>query len=94
MAVGGWLIGVLLNSGGEGPVRHFYAIAQPDRARAEWAAADYALTEGAVAVSPHGGVEPVEAVCELSQAALKSLALRPGQVKALGWKWPRRWVVG
>ncbi len=88
----GWLVGVLISIDQAEPVRHYYAVAQDDRARAEWAAADLALTEGAVAASPHGGVEPVEAMCELSAAALRSLVLRPGQIKALGWKWPRRWV--
>ncbi|WP_158915550.1 hypothetical protein [Caulobacter sp. S45] len=90
---GGWLVGVLVEIDHAVPLRHFYAVAQDDQARAEWAAADRALGAGVIASSPHGGVEPVEGMCRLSPAAIKSMGLAAGQVKALGWKWPRRWLL-
>ena len=94
-APAGWMIGVLLELEDEpNPLRHFYAVAQPDQARAEWAAADRALLAGAIASSPYGGMEPVEAVGELSGHALRHLALKPGQMKELGRKWPRRFLAG
>lgn len=89
----GWLIGVLLEIEGErAPLRHYYGVGQPDRARAEWAAVDIALTEGRVVTSPVGGVEPVEAVNPLSVWRMGIVGLRPGEVRALGWKLPRRWL--
>jgi hypothetical protein len=91
----GWIIGVLLELADEPrPLRHFYAVAQPDQARAEWAAADRALIAGAIASSPHGGMEPVQALGALSGHALRRLALTPGQMKDLGRKWPRRLLDG
>jgi hypothetical protein len=89
----GWLIGVLLEIEGERmPLRHYYGVGQPDRARAEWAAVDIALTEGRVVTSPVGGVEPVQAVNSLSAWRMSIVGLRPGELRALGWKLPRRWL--
>ncbi|HWA63234.1 MAG TPA: hypothetical protein VG939_17795 [Caulobacteraceae bacterium] len=89
----GWLIGVMVELAGE-PValRHFFAVGHEDRAKAEWRAVDSALTLGQVASSPVGGLEPVHAVSVLSPKSVKALALKPGEVRSLGWRWPRRWV--
>ncbi len=88
----GWMIGVMVAVGGAAPVRHYYAVAQADRARAEWAAVDLAVALGEVASSPVGGQEPVQAVGPLSADRLKANSLAEGQVRALGWKWPRSWL--
>ena len=74
------------------PVRHFFAVGHLDRAKAEWTAIDQALRIGPVAASPVGGLEPVHTVAELSPRTVKGLALKPGEVRPLGWKWPRRWM--
>jgi uncharacterized membrane protein len=89
----GWMIGVMVELAGE-PValRHFFAVGQEDRAKAEWKAIDRALLIGRVATSPVGGLEPVHAVAELSARSIAALALKPGEVRALGWRWPRRWL--
>ena len=88
-----WMVGVMLEVDGEpSPVRHFYAVGHDDRSRAEWAAIDQALTLGAVATSPVGGVEPVEAFARLSPKVVKRMALRDGSVRPLGPQWPRRWL--
>jgi hypothetical protein len=88
-----WMVGVMLEVDGEpAPVRHFYAVGHEDRSRAEWAAVDQALTVGAVATSPIGGVEPVEAFARLSPKVVKRMALRDGAVRPLGPLWPRRWL--
>ena len=90
----GWIIGVLVDMGDDGrPSRLFYAVAQPDRARAEWAAADRAMLSCAIASSPRASMEPVEAMGELDGYALGLLGLKLGQIKPLGEKWPRRWLV-
>jgi hypothetical protein len=89
----GWLIGVVLEIEGErAPLRHYYAIGQVDRHRAEWAAVDLAVTEGRVVTSPVGGMEPVEAIKPLSAGRMKILGLASGEMRALGWKLPRRWL--
>ena len=89
----GWLIGVMVELPGEPvAVRHFYAVGLDDRARAEWLSIDMAQLLGDVAVSPVGGLEPVHAVSELQPRAVNALALKPGEVRALGWRWPRRWI--
>lgn len=75
-----------------GPVRHFYAVGHDDQARAEWAAVDQALAAGAVATSPIGGVEPVQAFARLSPRVVKRMGLSPGRVQPLGRLWPRRWL--
>jgi hypothetical protein len=88
-----WLIGVMVEQAGE-PValRHFFAVGHPDRAGAEWRAVDQALTIGHVATSPVKGLEPVHAVGELSAKSIIGLGLKPGEVRSLGWRWPRRWI--
>ena len=89
----GWIIGVLVELKGESiPARHFYAVAQPDRALAEWMAADRAMLVGGIASSPYGGMEPVDALGELSAHSLNQLGLTKGRIKELGRKWPRRWL--
>jgi hypothetical protein len=90
---GGWLIGVMVELAGE-PValRHFFAVGHEDRAKAEWRAIDSALLIGGVAASPVGGLEPVHMVSELSARTIKALALKPGEIRSLGWRWPRRWI--
>lgn len=88
----GWMIGVLVELPDGGLERQFYAAAREDRAHAEWSAVDMAIAKGPIAVSPSRGIEPVQAIAQLSAAAIKTLGLAPGQVMALGSKWPRRWV--
>jgi hypothetical protein len=89
----GWLIGVMVEVAGEpAPQRHFFAVGYADQAKAEWKAVDGALVLGRVAVSPVGGLEPVHTVSELSAKAASGLALKPDEVRSLGWRWPRRWV--
>jgi hypothetical protein len=89
----GWMIGVMVEVAGEPkPLRHFYAVGVEDRAKAEWRAVDKAMKVGAVAMSPVGGLEPVHAVAELSAKIIALQALKPDEVRALGWKWPRLWL--
>lgn len=91
----GWLIGVLVRAQGEDePVRQFYAVGLADRARAEWAAADSAILTGDIASSPHKGIEPVEAMKSLAASAFAWSGLKDGEVRALGVRWPRRWLGG
>jgi hypothetical protein len=89
----GWLIGVLVRLPDQAqPVRHFWAIGMADRARAEWAAADRAMLLGDIASSPYQGTEPVEAMAQLSRTSFSWSGLAEGEVRALGVKWPRRWL--
>jgi hypothetical protein len=88
----GWIIGIMVEPAGSPAVRHFFAVAKPDRAQAEWAAVDLAVAEGGVSPSPVGGVEPVDAVGALSAATLKAMGLAAGEIRALGVRWPRRWL--
>ncbi len=89
----GWLIGVLIHTGREPkPTRHFYAVGLEDRARAEWAALDHAITIGEIAASPFGGMEPVEAMLQLPPSTIDWSGLNQGEVRVLGIKWPRRWL--
>jgi hypothetical protein len=91
----GWMIGVMVEVPGEPkPLRHFFAVGHEDRAKAEWTAVDKALLIGRIAVSPVGGFEPVHAISELSARTVKVFALKPGEVRPLGWKQPRRWTSG
>jgi hypothetical protein len=91
--VGGWLIGVMVQAPGEpGPLRHYYAVGQAEQAKAEWRAVDAALRVGAVAASPVGGLEPVAAIREIPLQRMAALGLKPGEVRPLGWKHPRRWL--
>jgi hypothetical protein len=88
-----WLIGVMVELEDERvPQRHFFAVGVEDRAKAEWRAIDRAMLTGRVASSPVGGLEPVHAIAELTGKAAAGLALAPGEVKALGRRWPRRLV--
>lgn len=88
------MIGVMVELAGEPkPLRHFFAVGHEDRAKAEWTAIDRAMLIGGISVSPVGGLEPVHVVSELTPQIVKSLALKPGEVRSLGWKWPRRWIV-
>jgi len=92
-ATSGWLVGVMVEVEGERvALRHYYAIGLADQARAEWTAVDRALSAGRVATSPVGGLEPVQAVNPLSAARMKTLGLKSGEVRELGWKHPRRWL--
>jgi hypothetical protein len=89
----GWLVGVLVRGPGEPePLRHYWAVAVEDRARAEWAAADRALELGDIASSPWRGTEPVEALKRLTPYAFEWSGLMPGEVRALGPRSPRRWL--
>ena len=74
-------------------LRHFFAVGQEDRARAEWKAIDQALLIGRVASSPVDGLEPVHAIGELAPKTVARQGLKPGEVRALGRRWPRPWVV-
>jgi hypothetical protein len=90
---GGWMIGVMVEVEGEPlALRHFFAVGHEDRAKAEWRAVDSALLIGRVATSPVKGLEPVHMVSELSAKTIGALALKPSEVRSLGWRWPRRWL--
>jgi hypothetical protein len=90
---GGWMIGVMVELAGEPKaLRHFFAVGTEERSRAEWKAIDQAQLVGRVATSPVGGLEPVHAVGELSARSIASQALKAGEVRALGQRWPRRWI--
>jgi hypothetical protein len=89
----GWLIGVMVEVADEPrPIRHFFAVGFEDRAKAEWRAIDHALLIGRVASSPVGGLEPVHVVSALAPKTVQTLALKVAEVRALGWRWPRRWI--
>jgi uncharacterized membrane protein len=89
----GWLIGVMVELADEPlALRHFFAVGHADQAKAEWTAIDSALLIGRVATSPVRGLEPVHVVNELSPRTIKALALKPSEVRSLGWRWPRRWT--
>ncbi|PHY13804.1 hypothetical protein CSW58_03370 [Caulobacter sp. B11] len=93
MVTHGWVVGVMIEIPGErAPVRHYFAVGHPDRARAEWAAVDQALATGAVASSPYQGQEPVEALREVAVYRARELGLLKGEARALGDKFPRRWL--
>ena len=92
---GGWLIGVLVQVPGEpAPLLHYVAVGHADQGKCEWTAIDHAREAGRVAESPVCGQEPVAALRALTPAKMKILGLAPGQVRALGWKHPRRWLTG
>ena len=74
------------------PLRHYYGIGHADRGKAEWTAVDLAGREGNVASSPCKGMEPVAAIRGLTPARMAMLGLAKGEVRALGWKYPRRWM--
>jgi hypothetical protein len=94
LIVQGWVVGVMVEIPGErAPVRHYFGVGKVDRAQAEWAAVDRALEAGPVASSPVGGQEPVEALKELVAYRMRELGLKTGEVRALGDKYPRRWLM-
>jgi hypothetical protein len=89
----GWVIGVMVEVEDEPvPLRHYYAIGHEDRAKAEWTALDAAQQLGGIAASPFRGMEPVQMLGELTPARMRRLGLLPREVRALGRKWPRRWL--
>ena len=93
LIVQGWVVGVMVEVAGETyPVRHYFGVGKADRAQAEWSAVDRALEAGAVASSPFRGVEPVEALREIVAYKMVELGLKPGETRALGDKFPRRWL--
>lgn len=93
LIVQGWVIGVMVEVAGERtPVRHYFAVGKADRAQAEWTAVDLAMNAGAVASSPVGGHEPVEALREIVAYRMRDLGLKPAEARALGDKNPRRWL--
>ena len=91
---GGWLIGVVVQAPEEKAfLRHYYAVGHEDRAKAEWTGVDHALKAGIVASSPVDGLEPVQAISRVPATLMKTLGLADGQVRALGWQYPRRWII-
>ena len=89
----GWLVGVMVELEDEPlPLRHFFAVGFEDQGKAEWSAVDAALLIGNVATSPVKGLEPVHSIGALTAAKMKTLALKPAEVRSLGWRWPRRWT--
>ena len=91
---GGWLIGVMVQAPEETAfLRHYFAVGHEDRAKAEWTGVDYALKAGIVASSPVAGLEPVQAISQVPASLMKTLGLADGQVRVLGWKYPRRWII-
>jgi hypothetical protein len=92
---GGWLIGVLVEIAGEPkPLRHYFAVGHEEQAKSEWTAIDCAGRAGRVASSPVGGQEPVQAIRPLTPAKMKLLGLAQGEIRELGWRHPRRWLMG
>lgn len=93
--LGGWVISVLLTPTGEPqPLAHYFAVGHTDQGKAEWSAMDAALLLGEVAPSPVGGQEPVRAERQLMIARMETLGLKAREVRALGWRRPRRWLDG
>jgi hypothetical protein len=93
LLVEGWVVGVMVEVPGERlPVRHYFAVGRADRAQAEWSAVDLAMQAGPIASSPSGGREPVEALREIVAYRMRELGLKPGESRALGDKFPRRWL--
>ena len=89
----GWVVAVMLQLDEEPqPLRRYFAVARPDRSRAEWAAVDAAVALGRVAVSPIAGQEPVQAMAEIPARVGQAMGLGAGQIRALGARWPRRWI--
>ena len=89
----GWMIAVMLQLDEEpAPLRRYFAVAKADRSRAEWAAVDAAVALGRVATSPIRGQEPVQAMAEISARVGQMTGLAAGEIRALGSRWPRRWI--
>jgi len=91
-APAGWVIGVMLSADGQPMQRHYYAVGHAERAKAEWTAVDNAVRAGEVATSPIGGNEPVAALQPLTRTRMATLGLAEGEVRELGWRYPRRWL--
>lgn len=90
---GGWLIAVMVEAPGEPEaLKHFFAVGHEDQGKAEWTAIDRAMQIGAIAPSPIRGQEPVEAVRRLTPQRMAAQGLKPGEIRALGWKLPRPWL--
>jgi hypothetical protein len=92
IAPAGWVVGVMLKTPAEPMQRYYYAVGHADRAKAEWTAVDCAVRAGEVAASPVAGAEPVAALKPLTRPAMAALGLLPGEVRELGWRYPRRWL--
>jgi hypothetical protein len=89
------MIAVMLQTDDEpAPSRRYFAVARGDRSRAEWAAVDAAVALGRVATSPIGGLEPVAALAPITARVAQITGLADREVRALGAKWPRRWIGG
>jgi hypothetical protein len=91
-APAGWVVGVMLAPAGQPMQRHYFGVGHADRAKAEWTAIDQAVRDGEVASSPVDGTEPVQALHPLTRARMTTLGLSAGQVRPLGWRYPRRWL--
>ena len=91
-APAGWVIGVMMAASDQPMQRHYYAVGHADRAKAEWPAIDWAVRDGVVASSPVAGAEPVAALQALTRLRMATLGLASGEVRALGWRYPRRWL--
>jgi hypothetical protein len=50
------------------------------------------MQAGPVASSPSAGREPVEALREVVAYKMRELGLKSGEARALGDKFPRRWL--
>jgi hypothetical protein len=88
----GWVVGVMLAAPGEPMQRWYFAVGCADQGKAEWTAVDRALGSGEVAQSPVAGAEPVQALRPLTRARMATLGLAAGEVRELGWRYPRRWL--
>ncbi|PXA87649.1 hypothetical protein DMC25_08770 [Caulobacter sp. D4A] len=89
----GWVIAVMVEVAGERtPVPHYFAVGKADRALAEWAATDLAQQAGTIASSPVDGREPVDAMRQILAYRMRELGLKTGEARALGDKYPRRWL--
>jgi hypothetical protein len=87
----GWVIAVLTEPDGD-PRRLFFAVGFQDQGQAEWKALDAAAAMAPVAPGPRSGVEPVQALSSLSDAAMRRRGLLAGEVRPLGEAWPRNWL--
>lgn len=89
----GWVIAVLTEPA-DGPERRrlFFAVGFADQGQAEWKAVDAAAGEAPVAPGPRGGIEPVQALSPLTDAAMRKRGLLAGEVRLLGEAWPRNWL--
>lgn len=92
---GGWVVAVLLlEPDTKAYAPHYFAVGFPDQGKAEWIAMDRALLLGEAATGPRGGIEPVRAERLLTLSRMKTLGLKPGEVRDLGAPRPRKWIDG